>query len=124
MAGLDLGAVSNQVQADDTFCLTIKNTADNSDPIVVKSENCSLKRHVMCKLEPHIAPENAGPALPPKFPCISSDQDATLKNKREVGTDTIHRLGKQKVDDLKNSMKKHGIFLKLFQLIILPFHRS
>ena len=90
MAGLDLGAVSNQLQADDTFCLTIKNTADNSDPIVVKSENCSLKRHAICKLEPHI------PALPPKFPCMSSDQDATRKNKREVGRDTIHRLGKQK----------------------------
>ena len=96
IAGLDLGAVSNQLQADDTFCLTIKNTADNSDPIVVKSENCSLKRHVICKLEPHIAPDNAGPALPPKFPCISSDQDVTRKKKREVDSITIHRLGMQK----------------------------
>ena len=95
-ADLDLGAVSNQLQADDMFCLTIKNTANSSDPIVVKSENCSLMRHVICKLEPHIAPDNAGPALPPKFPCISSDQNVTPKNKREVGTVETHGLGKQR----------------------------
>ena len=96
VTGLDLGTVSNQLQADDMFCLTIKNTADNSNPIVVKSENCTLKRQVICKLEPHIALENAAPALPPKFPCISTDQAVTRKNKREVGTVTIHRPGMQK----------------------------
>ena len=93
---LNLGAVSNQLQADDEICITFDNTADNRNPIVVKSENCSLKRQVICKLEPQVAPENDAPALPPKFPCISSDQKVTSKNKREVGTVQIHRLGKHK----------------------------
>ena len=41
---LDLAAASNQLQADDESCITFDNVADYSTSIVVKSENCSLKR--------------------------------------------------------------------------------
>ena len=78
---LNLGAVANQLQSDDSFCLTIENKANKSNPMVIKSEDCKMKKKVMCKLE---IPKAIETSLPPKFPCISSDQAVTRKNKREV----------------------------------------
>ena len=78
---LDLGNVANQLQGDDSFCLTIGNTGNESNPISIKSRDCTQKTKVICKLE---IPKAIETSLPPKFPCISSNQAVTRKTKREV----------------------------------------
>ena len=78
---LDLGNVANRLQEDDSFCPTIENTANESNPILIKSRECTQKTNVICKLEIPKAIENS---LPPKFPCISDNKDVTRKSKREV----------------------------------------
>ena len=85
---LDLGNVANQLQEDDSFCLTMENTANKSNPILIKSRNCTQKTHVICKLE---VPKAIETPLPPKFPCISDNKAATRKNKREVESMIKHR---------------------------------
>ena len=88
---LNLGTVENQLQGDDSFCVTIENTANESNPMVIKSEDCTRKKNVMCKLEIAKAIENS---LPPKFPCISTNQAATSKRKREAESLMQHRQNK------------------------------
>ena len=78
---LTLGTAANQLQGDDTSCLTMENTANESNPILIKSKECTQKIKVMCKLE---IPKAIETSLPPKFPCISSNQAVTRKIKREV----------------------------------------
>ena len=78
---LNLGTVANQIQGDDSFCLTIENSANKSNPMVIKSKDCTMKKKVMCKLE---IPKAIETSLPPKFPCISVNQGVTRKNKRDV----------------------------------------
>ena len=88
---LNLGTAANQLQGDDSFCLTIENTANTSNPMVIKSEYCTMKKKVLCKLEIPKAIENS---LPPKFPCISQNQAATRKRKREAESLMQHRQNK------------------------------
>ena len=78
---LDLGNVANQLQGDDSFCLTIGNVANESNPILIKSRDCTQKTKVICKLE---IPKAIETSLPPKFPCISVNQTVTRKNRRDV----------------------------------------
>ena len=80
---LALGTATNQLQGDDTFCLTVENTANESNPILIKSKECTQKMKVMCQLG---IPKAIETSLPPKFPCISSNQAVTRKTKREVET--------------------------------------
>ena len=96
---LNLGTVENQLQGDDSFCVTIENTANESNPMVIKSEDCTRKKKVMCKLEIPKAIENS---LPPKFPCISTNQAATRKRKREAESLMQHR--QNKAMDLKGKV--------------------
>ena len=91
MKKLNLGTVANQLQGDDSFCLTMKNIVNDSNPMVIKEEDCTQKKKVICKLE---IPKAIESALPPKFPCISTNQAATQKNKREVESLMQHRQNK------------------------------
>ena len=78
---LTLGTATNQLQGDDTFCITVENTANKSNPILIKSKDCTRKMKVVCQLG---IPKAIETLLPPKFPCISSNQAVTRKIKREV----------------------------------------
>ena len=80
-AEIEIGNVANQLQGDDSFCLTIGNTANESNPTLIKSRDCTQKTKVICKLE---IPKAIETALPPIFPCISENKAVTRKNKREV----------------------------------------
>ena len=97
---LNLGTVANQIQGDDSFCLTIENSANKSNPMVIKSEDCMLKKKVMCKLEIPNAIENS---LPPKFPCISTNQGATRKRKRslQAAVESLMQHRQNKAMDVK-----------------------
>ena len=83
-----LGIVANQLQGDDTSCLTLENTANETDPTLIKSKDCTQKQKVLCKLEIPNAKETS---LPPKFPCISSNQAVARKTKREIESVMQHR---------------------------------
>ena len=85
---LTLGTATNQLKGDDTFCLTVENTANESNPILIKSKECTQKMKVMCQLG---IPKAIETSLPPKFPCISSNQAASRKTKREVESMMQHR---------------------------------
>ena len=67
-----------------TSCRVIEITANNSTPIENNSTDCTVERSVICNLNILKAQENAAPKLPPKFPCIVSNQEVTNKSKREV----------------------------------------
>lgn len=83
---IDLGAVLNQGQTNEITCLTMGNTNTASSPIEIKSKDCTLKRSVMCMLDVPEVPIFSKPTIPPKFPCISSNQEVTKKRKRDVGS--------------------------------------
>ena len=83
-----MGTVANQLQGDDSLCLTMKNTVNDSNPLVIKEQDCTMKKIVMCKLE---IPKAIETSLPPKFPCISANQAVTRKNKRDVESVTQQR---------------------------------
>ena len=72
-------ALLNQVKANGISCLVIENIADDINPIEINSVDCTQERLVTCKLNVLKAP-----TIPPKFPCISYNQGATKKSKREV----------------------------------------
>ena len=93
---LTLGTATNQLQGDDTFCLTVENTANESNPILIKSKECTQKMKVMCQLG---IPKAIETSLPPKFPCISSNQAVTRKTKREV--ETAMKYGQNEPINLK-----------------------
>ena len=78
---LDLGNVANQLQEDDSFCLTMENIANESNSSLIKSRDCTQKAKAICKLE---VPKAIETSLPPKFPCISDNKAVKRKNKREV----------------------------------------
>ena len=81
---IDLGAVLNQVKTNEITCLMMGNTNTASSPIEIKSKDCTLKRSVMCMLDVPEVPILSKPTIPPKFPCISSNQEVTKKRKRDV----------------------------------------
>ena len=80
-------------------CHAIETTANNSTPIEINSTDCTAERSVICKLDLLKAQENAAPTIPPKFPCILSNQGVTNKRKREV--ESIVQGGHDKPKDGK-----------------------
>ena len=77
-------AVLKPVQSNEITCLTMGNTNIGSSPIEITPKDCTLKRSVMCMLDVPEVPILSTPTIPPKFPCISSNQEVTKKRKREV----------------------------------------
>ena len=73
-----------QDQGNEITCLTMENTNIASSPIEIIPKDCTLKRSVMCMLDVPEVPILSTPTIPPKFPCISSNQEVTKKRKREV----------------------------------------
>ena len=72
-------ALLNQVNADGISCRAIENVADDITPTEINPTDCTQEKWVTCKVNVHKAP-----TIPPKFPCISNNQGATKKSKREV----------------------------------------
>ena len=68
----------------ESSCRAIETTANGSTPFEINSTDCTVERSVICKLDILKAQANAAPKLPPKFPCIISNQGVTNKRKREV----------------------------------------
>ena len=65
---------------DDVMCLTFGRAAGNGMPIELKSEDCTLKKSVVCKHEKiQIAPTVK---IPPRFPCISTS--SSTRSKRSI----------------------------------------
>ena len=81
---LNLEAVLTQSRTDEVSCLTMGITNNASSPIEIKPKDCTLKRSVMCMLDVPKVPILYTPIIPPKFPCISSNQEVKNKSKREV----------------------------------------
>ena len=77
-------AVMKQDQGNEITCLTMENTNIASSPIEIIPKDCTLKRSVMCMLDVPEVPILSTPTIPPKFPCISSNQEVTKKRKRDV----------------------------------------
>ena len=106
---LNLGTVTNQLQGDDSLCLTMKNTVNDSNPMVIKAEDCTMKKKVMCKLE---IPKAIETSLPPKFPCISVNQRVTRKNKRDVESVSERRQKEPTDAKCKQYHQTQRIFFK------------
>ena len=81
---INSGAVLKQGQNNEMKCLTMGNTNIASSSIKIMPKDCTLKRSVMCMLDVPEVPILSTPTIPPKFPCISSNQEVTKKRKREV----------------------------------------
>ena len=82
--GINPGAVLKQGQNNEITCLTMGITYTANSPIEITPKDCTLKRSVMCMLDVPEVPILSTPTIPPKFPCISSNQEVTKKRKREV----------------------------------------
>ena len=111
---LNLKAVLNPVQADEVSCLTMESTNNASNPIEIKSKDCTLMRSVICVLDIPKVPILSTPIIPPKFPCISSNQEVKNKRKREVESVMENRHNKPKDGKCKGNYEKlvKTIFLK------------
>ena len=116
---LNLEAVLNQSHTDEVSCLTMGITNNASSPIEIKSKDCKLKRSVMCMLDVPKVPILSTPIIPPKFPCISSEQEVKNKSKREVESVMKKRHNKPKDGECKRNYEKleQTIFLKCIILI-------
>ena len=82
--GINPGAVLKQGQNNEITCLTMGITYTANSPIEITPIDCTLKRSVMCMLDVPEVPILSKPTIPPKFPCISSNQEVTKKRKRDV----------------------------------------
>ena len=89
-------ALLNQLNAAGISCLAIENITGDIIPKEINSADCTQERWVTCKLNVLKAT-----TIPPKFPCISNNQGATKKNKREVESAMEDQHYKQKGETCK-----------------------
>ena len=92
-------SVKSLTSGDEKLCLTIENGTSPSNPIVIKAEDCSLNKMVLCTVEIPEAPEVS---IPPKFPCISTD--SAIRSKRsideiEASNKRIEKEGTKEIDE-------------------------
>ena len=114
--GINPGAVLKQGQNNEITCLTMGITYTANSPIEITPKDCTLKRSVMCMLDVPEVPILSTTTIPPKFPCISSNQEVTKKRKREVESAVDSRHDKPNDGKCKDD---HGTPLQLVQTSFL-----
>ena len=70
------------MNVEDVMCLTFGRVGGKGMQIELKSEDCTLKKSVVCKLEK--IPVAPTVKIPPRFPCISTS--SSTKSKRSIKT--------------------------------------
>ena len=95
------------MNVDDTMCLTFGRATSVGSPIKLRSEDCTLKKSVVCRHE--MIPVVPTAFIPPKFPCVSINPEAKLQRRKRSTLDRESRQNeKHKYQTFDGHEEEHG----------------